>query len=82
MALSNSIPSIFSTFPNFDLDEINLNDSGVKVFDFHPSHVYMNTRSLDEYENIKQNYHDMDYLNSVKNSEKPGIRCDQRAGCE
>ena len=44
------------------------------LFDFHPSHVYMNTRSLDEYENIKQNYHDMDYLNSVKNSEKPGNR--------
>ena len=57
-----------------NFDEINLNDSGVKVFDFHPSHVYMNTRSLDEYENIKQNYHDMDYLNSVKNSEKPGNR--------
>ena len=64
----------FSTFPNFDLDKINLNDSGVKVFDFHPSHVYMNTHSLDEYEKIKQNYHDVDYLNSVKNYEKPGNR--------
>ena len=64
----------FSTLPNFDLDKINLDDSGVKVFDFHPSHVYMNTHSLDEYEKIKQNYHDVDYLNSVKNYEKPGNR--------
>lgn len=51
-----------------------LNSSGLKVFDFHPIHLYLNTSSLEHYDEYKQYYHDDKRLLDFKNSTKPGIR--------
>ena len=64
----------FSTSPKFDISTLNLNDDGVKVFLFHPFHIFINTHNLDEYESLKQNYNDLDYLESKKDYDIPGNR--------
>ena len=39
--------------PQKNPDELALRGAGVKVFDFHPVHVFLNTESLDRYEKTK-----------------------------
>ena len=58
---------------NFNLKNINLDDTGIKVFMFHPIHIFLNTNSIDAYQNIKNKYTDFDFLKTKKNS-KEGIR--------
>jgi|SRR3972149_1564394 len=58
---------------NFNLNKIDLHDNGVKVFMFHPIHIFLNSNSIHSYQNIKNNYDNFEYLNSQKNS-KEGIR--------
>ena len=48
-----------------DFNTVNLDDSGVKVFLFHPFHIFMNTSSMKEYESLKPYYNSED-LNSHK----------------
>ena len=59
---------------NFDWSDINLDDHGLKVFLFHPFHIFMNTSSNVEYESIKLHYQDFDFLDKNKNYNKNGIR--------
>lgn len=66
--------SYFFLNSNFELDGINLQDSGVKVFLFHPFHIFMNSNSLDDYQRLKPYYTNYEYLNTRKNYDKPGIR--------
>lgn len=42
-----------------------LNQSGLKVFTFHPIHVFLNTPDLDYYETHKDKYQDVDALRQV-----------------
>ncbi|WP_203363284.1 hypothetical protein [Bacillus sp. REN10] len=39
-----------------------LNKDGLKVFNFHPIHVYLNTERLDRYYRIKSFYHNIEKL--------------------
>lgn len=59
---------------NFDINQINLVDSGVKVFLFHPFHIFMNTSNSSEYSNYKEHYQNVPYLEQHRNLEKKGTR--------
>ena len=58
---------------NFSIDELNLSSPGIRVFDFHPIHIFLNTNSLKRYNELKSRYHDFDYL-SKNIMEGPGTR--------
>ena len=58
----------------FDINKINLVDLGVKVFLFHPFHIFMNTSSLSDYTKFKEHYHDLPFLQQYRNLNKKGIR--------
>ena len=45
----------------WDIDDI-LNSKGIKVFDFHPIHIYLNTEKIERYERIKNRQHDIESL--------------------
>lgn len=59
---------------HFDINKINLVDLGVKVFLFHPFHIFMNTSSLSDYTKFKEHYHDLPFLQQYRNLNKKGIR--------
>lgn len=64
----------FSTMSSFDLEGVNLDDSGVKVFLFHPFHIYMNTASNADYQKNKPYYKNFKYLQKNRNTAKKGTR--------
>jgi hypothetical protein len=66
--------TFFGTTKKFNLNEINLNDVGVKVFLFHPFHIFANTYSKNNYEKMKPFYHDFDLLNNKRNLNIRGTR--------
>jgi hypothetical protein len=46
----------------------------LKVLNFHPIHLYLNSRSLEIYEAVKDNQDDIELLLSVRNKDKFGVR--------
>jgi len=64
----------FMKSSKFDLSDINLDDSGVKVFLFHPFHVFMNSDSDQFYEKNKANYKNIEFLSKNKQQEIKGTR--------
>jgi hypothetical protein len=46
---------------------------GLKVFNFHPIHIFVNTPSLAYYQTIKQYYHEPEKLLEKKNKSKYGV---------
>jgi len=51
-----------------------LNYEGIKVFDFHPVHVYLNTEDMERYENARPHLQNVRELSSKRNNETYGIR--------
>lgn len=49
---------------NFDSDYLNskLKQPGLKVFDFHPYHLFINSQSVEHFQSSKKYYHDADKL--------------------
>jgi hypothetical protein len=41
---------------SWDINQIDFSQPGLKIFAFHPIHIYLNTTSLDEYITIKKNF--------------------------
>lgn len=41
---------------NWDLKNLDISGPGLKIFAFHPIHIYLNTTELDEYAMIKQRF--------------------------
>lgn len=60
-----------ATFQN-DIEKL-LTD-GLKVYDFHPIHIFMNTASFDHYDSFKSVYHDTNALKKYINYATYGIR--------
>lgn len=58
----------------FSISNINLNSFGLKVFDFHPIHIFMNTNSLKFYDSIKKDYHNYKKLKKKVVTKSKGIR--------
>ena len=46
---------------------------GLKVLNFHPIHVFINSESESRYATAKRNYQDVGWLRSTRNASGPGI---------
>lgn len=57
----------------FSIDQFHWEKDGLKVFDFHPIHVFLNTNSVEFYERAKQYYHEPAKLKDLVNPGQ-GIR--------
>jgi hypothetical protein len=58
----------------FENDKLLVEQDGLKVFDFHPIHIYANTRSIEHYDSYKKFYHDTKMLKEYRNVTYPGVR--------
>lgn len=47
---------------------------GLRVFCFHPVHVYLNTPNVEYYERCKAHYQEPDRLLAMRNTARPGVR--------
>jgi hypothetical protein len=57
----------------FELDQLALEMPGIKVLNFHPMHVFMNTSSDEHYQQYKRHYQEPGNLQEFINRERPGI---------
>lgn len=56
----------------FDLDELLLDAPGLKVLNFHPIHVFMNTESPEHYAAFKQHYQEVAELRRLRDTHARG----------
>ena len=64
----------FFQHSKFNIENIQLNDDSIKVFLFHPIHIFMNTKNFEQYENIKSFSKDEEYLHSMRKINENGTR--------
>lgn len=57
----------------FELEHLSLETPGLKVLNFHPMHVFMNTSSDEHYESYKAHYQNPARLKEFINREAPGV---------
>ena len=57
----------------FSIDQLRLHVDGLKVLNFHPMHVFMNTMSQSHYEGFKRHYLDPEALESFVNRTEDGM---------
>jgi len=60
----------FSTQTTFELSELQIYKKGLKIYSFHPIHVFMNTNSTGHYNSYKSYYHEPDILINHRNAGK------------
>lgn len=58
---------------DFTLPSEYLESPGLKLFNFHPVHVFLNTCSLQDYEQAKKYYHQADELVKYRNTARKGV---------
>ncbi|GJQ64342.1 MAG: hypothetical protein SCALA702_33950 [Melioribacteraceae bacterium] len=58
---------------NYTANEL-VNRYGLKIFDFHPIHLFLNTSDFLVYENAKTSLNDFELLKTKVNTEKTGVR--------
>lgn len=61
-------------YPDFSPNIRFLKTDGLKIFDFHPVHVFLNTCSINHYNNAKEKYHHPTELSKHRNNSEPGIK--------
>lgn len=44
---------------------------GLKIFDFHPIHIFLNTEDLERYERARPHFRDIDALSVLRNNDTP-----------
>lgn len=54
----------------FSITSMNLNSAGLKVFDFHPIHIFINTNKTELYQKAKKYYHEPKLLEQYRNKNK------------
>lgn len=59
---------------SFDIRDLKLEEPGLKVFCFHPIHVFLNTGSMSTYNSAKEFYSDPTMLLKYRNSSNGGVR--------
>lgn len=59
---------------SFDDCKIDLNSHGLKIFNFHPIHVFLNTENSKRYESAKKYYHNAKELVKYRNDKTKGTR--------
>ncbi|MFC2001674.1 hypothetical protein ACFLUZ_04115 [Chloroflexota bacterium] len=60
----------FSSKVTFELEDLQLHKKGLKIYNFHPMHVFMNTKSSEHYNEYKQYYQQPDMLTAYKGTGK------------
>jgi len=63
-----------STSPDFTISSLDMQSEGLRVFNFHPIHIFLNTRQLSEYQEAKKYIHKPSRMLKYRNKGK-GI-CD------
>lgn len=63
----------FSRYDSFDLGDLRLETPGLKVLDFHPMHVFMNTSGVTHYESYRRHYQEPERLAEFVNREGRGV---------
>jgi hypothetical protein len=59
----------------FSLGYFQMKGHGLKIYNFHPIHIYLNTESLDRYEAARPHFQKMNTLSAyVNRSQAPGAR--------
>ncbi len=53
---------------SFELSRLKLDKKGLKIYSFHPIHVFMNTESMGHYDTYKSFYHEPDILKKYRNT--------------
>lgn len=64
----------FAYRKSFGEPEIELTDSSMKVLDFHPVHIFLNTDTQERYNDAKRFYHEPQKLLALRNKDRPGVR--------
>jgi len=54
--------TLFLDEANFTLSDLQIHKKGLKIYNFHPIHIFMNTKSDEHYKKYKQFYHEPDIL--------------------
>jgi hypothetical protein len=57
----------------YELHALQLDRPGLKVVNFHPIHIFLNTPNPALYERSKTDFHNVDWLRQLQNTEVPGI---------
>jgi hypothetical protein len=57
----------------FELSAVHLEGPGLKVLNFHPIHVFMNTESPEHYERFKTHSSDVQRMQRLKNTDGSGL---------
>jgi hypothetical protein len=60
--------------PAFEPNELNLDSEGLKIFDFHPVHIFLNTETLSRYESVKKHYKEPKELVKARNTGSRGVK--------
>ncbi|MCQ9205004.1 MAG: hypothetical protein NG737_01655 [Omnitrophica bacterium] len=60
--------------PGFEIGELTLNIKGLKVFCFHPIHIFLNTERLDRYDEAKNYHNDVKKLLEMRNVNRRGVK--------
>jgi hypothetical protein len=59
---------------SFDSLGLDINSKDLKVLDFHPIHVYLNTDAQNTYDQARQYYQDASKLKLIRNTKALGVR--------
>ncbi len=57
----------------FSIKALDLSSPGLKVFAFHPIHIFLNTNKIETYRQAKKHYHEPKLLEQYRNKEREGI---------
>ena len=60
----------FSNQNIFEISKLQIHKRGLKIYNFHPMHIFMNTRSPEHYNKYKPFYHQSDILAGYRNTEQ------------
>jgi len=60
-------------YKKFSAKVLNLQTPGLKVFDFHPLHIFLNSEKMQRYEKVKKVYHNPKELKKYINNTSYGI---------
>ena len=73
------IPHFFQDDAHFlrnmpmEMNSLSYNTAGLKVFDFHPIHIFLNTKDINQYNIAKQHYSNPKKLKDYVNNNSKGI---------
>lgn len=59
-----------STSPDFTISSLDMQSEGLRVFNFHPVHIFLNTKELSDYQEAKKYFHQPSRMLKYRNRGK------------